>query len=180
MSQNVRSILSALRDVDGIQGSFAVSKSGALLAKDLPAVFDDGLFAVVGPRIARLHETLALGGAGLTSIVMRFSEHKLHLRPTEFGFLAVLSDLGTNMSALKMALTLVARRLQPELFEGTQNDGWNGDTTESPGEVSDARHSTLPSADFAPLLPNEVEAKPRAFGAASARPAITYRGRRIE
>lgn len=172
MSERILNTLGALRDVGGIQGSFVVSRSGALLAKDLPAVFDDGLFAVVGPRIARLHETLVKDGEGLAHVVMRFNEHKLHLRSAPFGFLCALSDLGINVSALKMALTLVARRLEREFSGG--RDAVPSGATPSNGSASDERSTTLPSADFSALA-QSPDSKP----AKSSRPSITYRGRKL-
>jgi predicted regulator of Ras-like GTPase activity (Roadblock/LC7/MglB family) len=175
MSERILNTLGALRDVGGIQGSFVVSRSGALLAKDLPAVFDDGLFAVVGPRIARLHETLASENEGLAHVVMRFSEHKLHLRSAPFGFLCALSELGINVSALKMALTLVARRLEPEFAAGAAPRA-NALGPSSP-PPPDERSTTLLSADFSALSQSagpDSKAPPR-----SSRPPVTYRGRKL-
>jgi predicted regulator of Ras-like GTPase activity (Roadblock/LC7/MglB family) len=172
MPDSRRTILGALRDVGGIQGSFAIDRSGALIAKDLPAVFDDGLFAVVGPRIARLHDTLALDGEKPANVVIRFSEHRLHLRPTRFGFVGVLSDAGINLSALKMAVSLVARRLESEIADAS-------------GPPSLSRSDPLPF-DLKRTLPSEELANPLPVTAAepppspSSRQGMTYRGRRVQ
>ena len=37
----ISQVLAAMRDVDGVHGSFVVTKTGALAGKDLPAMFDD-------------------------------------------------------------------------------------------------------------------------------------------
>jgi hypothetical protein len=113
------SALAALKDVQGVVGSFALSASGALLAKDMPAVFDEGVFAEAGPRIARLYEALSVEGDVPESCVMRFGEHKLHFRATASGLVCALTSSKINMPTLKMALTLVARRIEPELRAGS-------------------------------------------------------------
>jgi predicted regulator of Ras-like GTPase activity (Roadblock/LC7/MglB family) len=107
--------LSALRDVSGVHGSFVVSATGALIVRDLPAVFDDNVLSEVGQRIVNLHDALSTGGQDLDSCVMRFSEHKLHLRRVSNGFLCVLTTNAVNTPALKMALTLTARRVDPAI-----------------------------------------------------------------
>jgi predicted regulator of Ras-like GTPase activity (Roadblock/LC7/MglB family) len=111
-------ILSALRDVDGVHGSFVVNKSGRLVGKDLPAMFDDPVLNEVGRRIARLNEGLSAGGQDFDSCVMRFADHKLYLRSVPHGFLCVLSNNVVNTPALKMALTLTSRRIDPMITDG--------------------------------------------------------------
>jgi predicted regulator of Ras-like GTPase activity (Roadblock/LC7/MglB family) len=113
----INQILSAMRDVDGVHGSFVVTKSGALAGKDLPAMFDDAVLTEVGRRIARLNEGLSAGGQDFENCVMRFADHKLHLRAVPHGFLCVLSTNGVNTPALKMALTLTSRRVDPMIVE---------------------------------------------------------------
>jgi predicted regulator of Ras-like GTPase activity (Roadblock/LC7/MglB family) len=114
----VRSIsqtLSSLRDIQGVHGSFFVSPAGRLVSKDLPSVFDESLFAEVGPRLVRLQETLTSTGDDLEMCLLRFAEHKLFLRPTVTGSLCVLMTASVNLPALKMAVNLAARRVNAEL-----------------------------------------------------------------
>jgi predicted regulator of Ras-like GTPase activity (Roadblock/LC7/MglB family) len=106
-----------MRDVDGVHGSFVITKSGALVGKDLPAMFDDAVLSEVGRRIARLNEGLSAGGQDFDHCVMRFADHKLYLRSVTRGFLCVLSTNGVNTPALKMAVTLTARRIDPMINE---------------------------------------------------------------
>ncbi len=54
--------LLALRDVEGVLGSFVIDENGALMAKDLPAVFYPELFKDVGPRLLRLCESVEAAG----------------------------------------------------------------------------------------------------------------------
>ena len=107
----MRQILSGLRDVEGVFGSFVLAETGELLGKDLPAVFHDDVFVETGPRVVRLCEAIEHGGEALDSLVLRFADHKLHVRRSRGGLLCVIAKLEANASALRMALALVARRL---------------------------------------------------------------------
>lgn len=108
--------LLALRDVEGVLGSFVIDEQGALVAKDLPAVFYPELFKEVGPRLLRLRECVEAAGDEPQLFVFRFSEHKLHVRCMENGVICALSEPKVNLPALKLALTLVARRARGEVM----------------------------------------------------------------
>jgi predicted regulator of Ras-like GTPase activity (Roadblock/LC7/MglB family) len=107
--------LHSLRDVDGVQGSFVIAPSGALIAKDLPGVFDGELFSEVGPRIARLYETFLSGGEEMDACILRYAEHKLYVRKMKAGMIGTISASRVNMAALRMVVNLVIRRLDPEM-----------------------------------------------------------------
>lgn len=103
--------LSGLRDVGDVEGSFLLGARGELVARDLPAVFHDEVFGEVGPRLARLRETLESDGDDLSSLTLRFAEHKLHLRSVGALMLGVVTGARVNGPALRMAINLVARRV---------------------------------------------------------------------
>jgi len=107
--------LSALRDVAGVHGSFVLLLSGELAGKDLPAVFHDELFVEVGARLSRFIETMAADGDEVSSAVLRFDEHRLHVTRFANGLLAVITANEVNAAALRMALTLTTRRIESEL-----------------------------------------------------------------
>lgn len=113
--EHISRILSALRDVAGVHGSFALRLDGELVGKDLPAVFHDELFVEVGARLSRFVETMAAEGDEVSSAIFRFDEHRLHVTRCAHGLLAVITDGQVNTAALRMAQTLTARRLEPEL-----------------------------------------------------------------
>jgi len=115
MSQGIARALHALRDVAGVQGSFALHSSGELVGKDLPAVFSDELFVEVGARLSRFVETLGADGDEVSSAILRFDVHRLYVTRFAHGLLAVVTDGEVNSAALGMALTLTARRLEPEI-----------------------------------------------------------------
>jgi predicted regulator of Ras-like GTPase activity (Roadblock/LC7/MglB family) len=159
----ISQVLTAMRDVDGVHGSFVVTKSGALAGKDLPAMFDDAVLTEVGRRIARLNEGLSAGGQDFDNCVMRFADHKLYLRSVSKGFLCVLSTNGVNTPALKMALTLTSRRVDPMIEEPTE------------AATPAATLSTNPPPASAP----EEPAKPGRFTSKPPGTAATYRGHRV-
>jgi predicted regulator of Ras-like GTPase activity (Roadblock/LC7/MglB family) len=165
----IHQVLTAMRDVDGVHGSFVVTKTGALVGKDLPAMFDDAVLTEVGRRIARLNEGLSAGGQDFDNCVMRFADHKLYLRSVPNGFLCVLSTNGVNTPALKMALTLTSRRVDPMIVEPE-------------AAAAAPRLSTNPppaSASTPASLPPEG-AKPGAKFVGKPPPgAATFRGHRI-
>lgn len=113
--------LSALRDVAGVHGSFVLSPVGDLLGKDLPAVFHDELFVEVGARLSRFVETMAADGDEVSSAVLRFDEHRLYVTRFAHGLLAVIAANEINAAALRMALTLTMRRIEPEIVARLTN-----------------------------------------------------------
>ncbi len=107
---NALESLKGLRDVDGIIGSFVVSAQGVVLLRDLPAMFTQSALAEVGPRIARLRDTLSHEG-DVSNIVIRYEDHKLVVRAQLELAIVVLAEQGIHMPQLKMALNLVSKSL---------------------------------------------------------------------
>lgn len=107
--------LGTLRDVHGVYGSFVVGTNGGLVARDLPEYFGTDLLSEVGLRVTRLYETFISGGDDLEACVIRYGEHKLYLRAMTWGTVGILTDVGVNMPALRMAANLVTRRIDPDV-----------------------------------------------------------------
>jgi hypothetical protein len=105
------SLLTPLRDVEGVIGSGVWDHQGNLLAEDLPDLWGRDVLHEVGVRIVHLHE--AFGGHtdafGGTTLV--FAQHKLQLKPFGGITVGVLMATETNVSALQMALNIVGRHL---------------------------------------------------------------------
>jgi predicted regulator of Ras-like GTPase activity (Roadblock/LC7/MglB family) len=180
---SIEESLRTLRDVEGVFGSFVISSSGALVSKDLPAVFDNDLLAEVGPRITRLYETFSSGGQELDSVMLRYFEHKLYLRKMAWGLIGILSGIEVNLPALRMVGNLVARRIDPEVAATMSRPP-------TPRTPSPPRTALKPTAGTPPPPPMVRTSAPPAMPAAqetresapptSERPARMYRGRRIE
>jgi len=132
--------LAALRDVAGVHGSFVLQLTGELVGKDLPAVFHDELFVEVGARLSRFIETMASDGDEVASAILRFDEHRLYVSRFAHGLLAVITSNDINVAALRMALTLTTRRLEPELVAMLSS---------SPPPVAPAERQTPPPPSMA-------------------------------
>lgn len=189
--QNVPSApIDALRDVNGVLGSFVLDRGGHLVMKDLPAVFDDSLFEEVGPRVVRLGEALADGGELPETVSLRFAEHRLHVKFLHAGVLATLCNLSVNPAALKMAITLTARRVEQNL--ATVRPGAPAHTTPlsaftlTPDTIRSSVPHSMPQS--LPPAPTPRSAFPASVAPVSSAPApaepngrgpVLYRGRRI-
>jgi predicted regulator of Ras-like GTPase activity (Roadblock/LC7/MglB family) len=134
-SANLSQVLEGLRDLEGVYGSFVLTRSGELLGKDLPNVFDEALFAEVGPRIARLTDTLIDQEDKLSTMSVSAGNYKLHLRDLPDGMLGVLMSMHANMPALNMAINVAVRRL-PAMRQ---------EVPVPPPEVPTVPHHAIPS-----------------------------------
>lgn len=116
MNETIQKALGALRDVHGIEGSFLLNADGALLAMEMPSLYDAALFKDVGPRIERLAESFSSFGDEFESCVIRFADHLLCVKQfAKGGALCILTNSTVNLPALKMAINLTHRRLAPEM-----------------------------------------------------------------
>ena len=181
----IEETLRALRDVDGVYGSFVIARSGALVASDLPAIFDAPLFDEVGPRLTRLYETFRSGGEELDGCVLRYAEHKLYLRAMAWGLIGILSAVAVNKPALRMAVNLVVRRIDPEVVPSLRPPLPPSMPPLPPLPPSFAKGLTptpLPSASSPPdaaAVAAAHRASPSEPGAPSGRQVRMYRGRPV-
>jgi len=105
------SALTALRDIEGVLGSFLLDPDGQILARDLPPLFDAEALAKASVHLARLRAALEVEGNSFESCVARFGPHLVLLRAAQTNTLCVLCPRGTNMPAVHMSSTLIARRI---------------------------------------------------------------------
>ena len=113
LGENVRVSLATLKDVSGITGSFVCADSGRLVAREIPALFEDAVLAEAGSRLVRVGETFAASGDELEMAVIRYGDHRLYLKSLAGGLLCIVVAGPVNMPALRMAANLVARRIGP-------------------------------------------------------------------
>jgi len=118
VNEELTAALHQMRDVPGVEGSFAVSDYGRLLARDMPPIFGDDVLAEIGPRALRLRDTLAHESDTLESCVVRYADYLLFLRPMPDGLLCALTTHAVNLPAVRMALQLATRRLHALLDSG--------------------------------------------------------------
>lgn len=111
MAALVRASLAALEDVEGVTGSFVLTRAGRVVARELPPMFDDFALQEASGRLARLRETFAAIGDELDMAVLRFGEHKLYLKAMTGGMLCIVAGTAINLPAMRMAANLVGRRI---------------------------------------------------------------------
>ena len=111
LADGVRASLATLKDVAGITGSFVCTQNGRLVAREIPALFEDAVLAEAGSRLVRVGETFAAGGDDLDVAVVRYGEHRLYLKSIAGGMLCIVVSGPVNMPALRMAANLVGRRI---------------------------------------------------------------------
>jgi predicted regulator of Ras-like GTPase activity (Roadblock/LC7/MglB family) len=108
----VESVLQSLRDIEGVLGSFLLDERGALIAQDMPSLFDQATLSYASTRLNQLRGALeSATAAGFDGCTARFGSHLLLLRAAQARTLCVLCPVGTNLNTLQMGLNLVARRL---------------------------------------------------------------------
>jgi predicted regulator of Ras-like GTPase activity (Roadblock/LC7/MglB family) len=111
LAESVRASLATLKDVAGVTGSFVCTESGRLVAREIPAMFESAVLAEAGSRLVRVAETFAAAGDELDLAVVRYGDHRLHLKVIAGGMLCIVVAGPVNMPALRMAASLVARRI---------------------------------------------------------------------
>jgi predicted regulator of Ras-like GTPase activity (Roadblock/LC7/MglB family) len=113
LAAGVRTSLATLNDVAGIAGSFVCTQSGRLVAREIPALFEDAVLVEVGSRLLRVGEAFAARGDELEVAVIRYGEHRIYLKSIAGGMLCIVVAGQVNMPALRMAANLVGRRIAP-------------------------------------------------------------------
>jgi len=111
LAETVRAGLATLKDVGGVTGSFVCTQSGRLVAREIPAMFENAVLAEAGSRLVRVAETFAAAGDELDLAVVRYGDHRLYLKAIAGGMLCIVVAGPVNMPALRMAASLVARRI---------------------------------------------------------------------
>jgi predicted regulator of Ras-like GTPase activity (Roadblock/LC7/MglB family) len=149
-SADVVASLGTLKDVAGIMGSFVFTEDGRLVAREIPAMFDDTALSEASGRLTRLRETFAAVGDQLDVAVVRFRDHKLYLKSLGGGMLCIVAEGAVNMPALRMAANLVGRRLVPAL-ERAAHDREVATATASEA-ASDAAAASASAAAARPAL----------------------------
>lgn len=123
---NLQQALASLRDINGVTGSFIVGSAGQLIARDTSALLGEEILAPVAPRLVRLWETLREVDKSLDQAVISYESQKLYVRPVVLGLLCTIVPFGTNMPALRMAVNLLLKKINPQLselqFEAAQAD----------------------------------------------------------
>jgi hypothetical protein len=107
-------VLSSLKDIDGVYGSFVVDTTGGLVVRDLPGVIDNGALREAGPRIARLWGAFPEDDPP-DYVLLEFASHQVFIKKFELGSLCIFVPPSVNRPALRMAANFVGRWLDKQL-----------------------------------------------------------------
>lgn len=107
----MQDVLASLRDVQGVIGAFLLDEDGRLIARDMPAMFDDNTLASASARISQLRAAFELGSEQFEGCTARFGSHLVMLRPAEARSLCVICPVDVNLTMLEMGLNLITRRV---------------------------------------------------------------------
>jgi hypothetical protein len=129
------SLLTPLRDVEGVIGSGVWDHQGNLLAEDLPDLWGRDVLHEVGVRIAHLHEAFGGDATEFGGTTLVFSQHKLQLKPFGGVTIGVLMAADANFAALQMALNLAGRHL---MFEPARSSTPRASRASKPEFAADA------------------------------------------
>lgn len=111
-----QTILKGLTDIQGVIGSFVLSTGGECKLSAMPTVVGADVMSEISPRLVRLLEAFA-EDVVIEGCAIRFTDHRLNVRPAGPWLLCVLSDSKVNPPTLQMAMTLVARHLVSMQFD---------------------------------------------------------------
>jgi predicted regulator of Ras-like GTPase activity (Roadblock/LC7/MglB family) len=166
-------LLSGLRDVEGVVGSFLVAPSGASIGVDLPQVFDADVVAEATDRLTRARDGFEARGDRLRSLELRFAQQRLYLTCIDAGFLGVLHVGPANVPLLSMATQVVLRKLSAP--PGTIPSRLGTSATVTP--PAEPRTATAATPRPKPRA-NSVPGAPAAGGGRPKRP-VYFRGRLV-
>lgn len=107
-------VLSSLKDIDGVYGSFVVDPMGALSLRDLPGVIDNGALRDAGPRIARLWGAFPEDDPP-DYVLLEFASHQVFIKKFDSGSLCIFVPPSVNRPALRMAANFLGRWLDRQL-----------------------------------------------------------------
>jgi predicted regulator of Ras-like GTPase activity (Roadblock/LC7/MglB family) len=172
---NLEKTLHSLRDLDGVVGSFVIGSNGEVIVQDLPSYFGSSA-REVAPRALRFMEALNLATGEVSHSVLHYGSHKLMLRPLQAGMLASIFASQINMPALRMAVNLIARKLDQEGLEDSSIDALTSAPASTPAPATarsspQARDEERRHARGAPEASGGQRSKNR---------PIYFRGKRVQ
>jgi hypothetical protein len=144
-------VLTALKDIPGVVGSFVLNDKGTLVSREMPAIYPDSIYPEMGRRLVGVYEAIAHQTATLGDLVLKFEGYWFLCRRTAQCFLGILTTETVNFPALKMATNVALKQL-------------------------DERVAALPPL----LVEKPAAAAPAAVPAEPAKPQRLWRGRPVE
>jgi predicted regulator of Ras-like GTPase activity (Roadblock/LC7/MglB family) len=107
----MQNLLTALKDIPGVVGSFVLNRTGNLVAREMPAVYNDEMYHGIGRRLLSAHEAVESQIGPLSDCVLKFDSFWFICRRTPECLLGVLTSDTVNYPALKMATNVALKQV---------------------------------------------------------------------
>jgi hypothetical protein len=111
----MQTVLSSLKDIPGVVGSFVLTPQGVLLAKEMPSVYPVAIFPELGRRLVSVGEVLEQQTAAFQELLLKFEGSWLFVRRTAQCLLSVLVAETVNYPALRMATNVALKQLHDHI-----------------------------------------------------------------
>jgi predicted regulator of Ras-like GTPase activity (Roadblock/LC7/MglB family) len=108
-------VLTALKDIPGVVGSFVLNEKGILVSREMPAIYPDEIYPEMGRRLVGVYEAIALQVASLGDLVLKFEGYWFLCRRTAQCFLGILTTETVNFPALKMATNVALKQIDEQV-----------------------------------------------------------------
>ncbi len=111
----MQNVLTALKDIPGVIGSFVLNDKGALVSREMPAIYPDDIYPEMGRRLIGVYEAIALQMASLGDLLLKFEGSWFLCRRTTQCYLGILTTEAVNYPALKMATNVALKQLDEKV-----------------------------------------------------------------
>jgi predicted regulator of Ras-like GTPase activity (Roadblock/LC7/MglB family) len=144
-------VLSALKDIPGVLGSFVLTPQGALAGREMPAIYPDDIFPELGRRLATIGEVLESQMGKTREMLMKFEGYWVFVRHTAECLFAVLVAEATNFPALRMATNVALKQITDQLKAGA------APAAAAPAEATAPTPASAPPVAVAKVAPTKPQ-----------------------
>jgi hypothetical protein len=111
-------ILNALKDIPGVVGSFVLGDEGALLCRELPAIYPDAIFSELGRRLIGVKDAVETQAPPFADLLLKFDSFCLLNRRASKCTLSILATQSVNQPALRMATNVALKQIEEKIASG--------------------------------------------------------------
>jgi len=111
-------VLNALKDIPGVVGSFVLADSGALVCREMPAIFPDGMFPELARRLVGIKEAVETQASPMADLLLKFESYWLLSRRASKCSLSILTTQTVNYPALRMATNVALKQIEEQIASG--------------------------------------------------------------
>jgi predicted regulator of Ras-like GTPase activity (Roadblock/LC7/MglB family) len=111
-------ILTALKDIPGVVGSFVLADQGALLCREMPAIYPDELFSELARRLVGVKEAVETQASPFSDLLLKFDAFWIVSRRASQCTLSILTTQSVNYPALRMATNVALKRIEEKIASG--------------------------------------------------------------